>query len=70
MIQEQAPAHGQIVRVWHVTMVTNAQVETLAAVDSAQPRLSLVTRIVSTVMAPAAALKQDLDSRTTSAHVK
>ena len=70
VIQEEAEAHGQIEMVWHVTMVTSAHVETRVTVGSVLARLSLVTQIVSTVMARAAALKLDLDSSTTSANVK
>ena len=54
VIQEEVSTHGQIVMVWLVMTVISAHVETHVAVASAQPHLSLVTQIVSTVMATAA----------------
>ena len=70
VIQEGVEAHGQIVMAWHVTTGTSAHVETRVTVGSALALLSLVTQIVSTVMATAAVLKLDLDLSTTSANVK
>ena len=57
-----APVPGQIVKMCPAMMVTSAHMETRVAVASAQPRLSLVTPCVSTVMATAAVSTLDSGS--------
>ncbi len=61
VILKGVSAPGPFVKVWLVMTMTHARVETSVIPASALARLSLVTRIVSTVMAAAVVQKQDLD---------